>query len=154
MAQCREHIDLFLFFGSNRVVPRASCLVAEAFERFDALARLLCRQRCTSHIVLPCRDVRRAHGPLVLQTKNPRLVPLPARGVDRPAHFARTLLACGDDSRVGLGSYLFCSPHIEQRAREHPSRGVVFTPTKVDRRLCTEAKWLHVRVSPKRPQRR
>ena len=45
MAQCREHVDLFLFFGVERVVPRASGLVAEAFERFHPLARLLRRQR-------------------------------------------------------------------------------------------------------------
>jgi len=154
MAQCREHVDLFLFFGSDRVVPRASCLVAEAFELLHALAGLLRRHRCTSHIPLACRDVRRAHGPLVLQTKNPRLVPLPARGVDRSAHFTRALLACGDDPRVRLRSHLFCGPQIEQRARKHSSRVVVLTLTKVDRRLCTEAKWLHVRVSPKKPQRR
>lgn len=154
MAQCREHVDLFLFFGFDRVVPRVSCLVAEAFERFDALARFLCRQRCPSHITLPCRDVRRTHGPLVLQTKNPRLVPLPPRGVDRPAHFARALLARGDDPHVCLGSHLFCGPQIKRCAREHSPRRVVLALTKVDRRLCTEAKWLHVRVSPKRPQRR
>ena len=154
MAQCREHVDLFLFFGVDCVVPRASSLVAEAFERFDALARVLCRQRCTSHITLPCRDVRRAHGPLMLEAKNPRLVPLPARGIDRPAHFTRAVLACSDDSCVGFGSYLFCGPQIEHRAREQSPRLVVLTLPKVDRRLCTKAKWLHVRVSPKKPQRR
>ena len=66
MAQCRKHVDLFLFLGFDRVVPRASCLVAEAFERFHALAGPLSRRRCTSHITLPCGDIRRAHGPLVL----------------------------------------------------------------------------------------
>jgi len=154
MAQCREHVDLFLFFGVDCVVPRASSLVAEAFERFDALAGLLRGQRCTSHITLPRRNVRRAHGPLVLETKNPRLVPLPARGIDRPAHFTRAVLACSDDSCVGFGSYLFCGPQIEHRAREQSPRLVVLTLPKVDRRLCTKAKWLHVRVSPKKPQRR
>lgn len=154
MAQCREHVDLLLFLGIDRVVPRAPGLVAKAFERLHALTRLLRRQRCTSHIVFPCRNVCRAHGPLVFQTKNPRLVPLPSRRVDRSAHFARALFAGGDDSRVGLGSHLFCGPQIEQRSSEHPARGVVLAPTKVDRGLCTEAKWLHVRVSPKRPRRR
>ena len=148
MAQCREHIDLFLFFGSDRVVPRASCLVAEAFERFDALARVLCRQRCTSHITLPCRDVRRAHDPLVLQTKNPRPVPLPSCGVDRSAHLTRALFARRGDALLCFGLHVLCGTQIQQGMRKHAPCVVVLTLPQVDRGLRSEAEHTHVRVPP------
>ena len=110
MAQCREYVDLFLLVGRDRMVPDAACLVAKSLERFQALAGLERSRRRTRDITFPRRDIRRAHGSLVLQTKNPRLVPLPARDVDRALHLARALLARGDDARVGLGPHLFCGP--------------------------------------------
>jgi len=135
MAQCREHVDLLLFLGCGRALPRKPRLVAEAFERFQALAGYRGRSRRTRDVTLPCRDIRRTHGPLVLQTKNPRPVPLPSCGVDRSAHLIRALFARRGDALLCFGLHVLCGTQIQQGMRKHAPCVVVLTLPQVDRKI-------------------